>query len=68
MIMQSINETEILFTLIKTRFGDRVTPEEIEEMRKGLTSILDAVKAMRTIKLENGDEPYQFFKPYGDGA
>ncbi|MCX6656221.1 MAG: hypothetical protein NTY03_14040 [Candidatus Bathyarchaeota archaeon] len=66
--MQSISETEILFTLIKTRFGDQVTPEELEEMRKGLTAILDAAKAMRSIKLENGDEPYQFFKPYGDCA
>jgi hypothetical protein len=66
--MQNISETEILFTLIKTRFGDRVTPEELEEMLKGLTAILDAAKAMRSIKLENGDEPYQFFQPYGDCA
>jgi hypothetical protein len=66
--MQNISETEILFTLIKTRFGDQVTLEELEEMRKGLTAILDAAKAMRAIKLENGDEPYQFFKPYGDCA
>jgi hypothetical protein len=66
--MQSISETEILFTLIKTRFGDRVTPEELEEIRKGLTAILDAAKDMRAVKLENGDEPHQFFKPHGDYA
>lgn len=64
--MNSINEAEILFTLIKTRFGDRVTPAELEETRKGLTAILDAVTALRSVKLENGDEPYQFFKPHGD--
>jgi hypothetical protein len=23
---------------------------------------------LRSVKLENGDEPYQFFKPYGDYA
>ena len=66
--MQSISETEILFNLIKTRFGDRVTTEELEEMRKGLTAILDAVTALRSVKLENGDEPHQFFKPHGDCA
>jgi hypothetical protein len=66
--MQNIGETEILFTLIKTRFGDRVTPEELEEIMKGLTAILDAAKALRSVKLENGDEPHQFFKPYGDYA
>ena len=66
--MQNVSETEILFNLIKTRFGNRVTPEELEEMRKGLTAILDAAKALRAIKLENGDEPHQFFKPHGDCA
>jgi hypothetical protein len=66
--MQNINETEILFTLIKTRFGERVTSEELEEIMKGLTAILDAAKVLRSVKLENGDEPYQFFKPYGDYA
>jgi len=66
--MQNVSETEILFNLIKTRFGNRVTPEELEEMRKGLTAILDAAKALRAIKLENGDEPHQFFKPHGDYA
>ena len=65
--MQSISETEILFTLIKTRYGDRVTPKELEEMRKGLVAILEAVTAMRAVKLENWDEPHQFFKPQGDG-
>lgn len=64
--MNSHSETEILFTLVKTRFGDRVTPAELEEMRKGLTVILDAVLALRTVKLENGDEPHQFFKTYGE--
>ena len=66
--MQNVSETEILFNLIKTRFGNRVTPEELEEMRKGLTAILDAAKALRAVKLENGDEPHQFFKPHGDCA
>jgi hypothetical protein len=58
------NEADKLFEIIKARYGDRVTADELEEMRKGLDAILDAAKAMRAVKLENGDEPYQFFKPY----
>lgn len=58
------NEADKLFEIIKARYGDRVTADELEEIRKGLDAILDAAKAMRAVKLENGDEPYQFFKPY----
>jgi hypothetical protein len=59
-------EADILFTLIQTRYGDRVTPDELEEMRKSLNAILDGATAMRAIKLENSDEPHQFFKPSGE--
>jgi hypothetical protein len=61
---QPRNEADNLFEIIKMRYGDRVTADELEEMRKGLDAILDASKAMRAVKLENGDEPYQFFEPY----
>ena len=64
--MTKKSEAEILFTLVETRYGDRVTPEELEEIRKGLDAILESANAMRAIKLENGDEPYQFFKPSGE--
>jgi hypothetical protein len=58
-------EAETLLALIQARYGDRVTPDELEEIRKGLDAILDGARAMRAIKLENGDEPHQF-KPHGD--
>jgi hypothetical protein len=59
-------EAEHLFALIRARYGDRVTPEELEEMRRSLDAILDGVAAMRAIKLDNSDEPHQFFKPSGE--
>ncbi len=61
-----MTEAEALLELIKTRYGDRLTPEELVEVRGSLQAILDAVASMRKIKLENGDEPYQFFKPEGE--
>ena len=57
---------DILFTLIQTRYGDRVTQDELDEMRKSLIAILDGATAMRAVKLENSDEPHQFFKPNGE--
>lgn len=59
-------EADILFTLIKTRYGDRVTPDELEEIRKSLAAILAATAAIRAIKLDNADEPHQTFKPSGE--
>ncbi|MDP2901476.1 MAG: hypothetical protein Q8O47_10990 [Candidatus Bathyarchaeota archaeon] len=56
-------EADTLFELVKEKYGDRVTADELDEMRKGLDAILSAATAMRAVKLENGDEPYQFFKP-----
>ncbi len=61
-----MNEAEALLELIKTRYGDRLTPDELVEVRNSLQTILDSVVAMRKLKLENGDEPYQFFKPEGE--
>jgi Asp-tRNA(Asn)/Glu-tRNA(Gln) amidotransferase C subunit len=63
---QTRREADILLNLIEARYGDHVTPEELEEIRKGLNAILDSAKTIRAVKLENGDEPYQFFKPSGE--
>jgi hypothetical protein len=64
--MSNRPEAEVLLTLIKTRYGDRVTPEQLTEIMGSLTAILDGAAVMRVIKLENGDEPNQTFKPWGE--
>ncbi len=63
---QTKREAEILYNLVEARYGDHCTLEELEEIRKGLDVILDSAKAMHAIKLENGDEPNQSFKPSGE--
>lgn len=64
--MSRQNEADALLTLIKIRYGDRVTPDELIEIRNSLTAILDGAVAMRAIPLENSDEPNQTFKPEGE--
>lgn len=61
-----MTEADALLQLIKTRYGDRLTPEEFAEVRAGLQAMLDAAAAMRAVKLENGDEPNQTYKPEGE--
>ncbi len=57
---------EHLLALIRERYGNRLTPKELDEVRASLTAILDGAAIMRAVKLENGDEPNQTFKPEGD--
>jgi hypothetical protein len=56
-------EVEARFRVVVDRYGDRLTPEELEEVRKAVEANLDAAYALRSIKLENWDEPFSVFKP-----
>ena len=57
-------EARALFSLVRDRYGDRLSPEELEEVRKGVEAIVEAAEALRAVKLENSDEPFSVFKPY----
>ena len=57
-------ESEHLFNIIKERYGERLSDEELEEVKKGVQKIVEAAEKLREIRLENGDEPFFVFKPY----
>jgi len=57
-------ELDILFYLVQDRYGDRLNPEELEEVRKGIKGIVETAEALRSVKLENSDEPFLSFIPY----
>ncbi len=58
------DESEILFKIVQNRYGERLSPEELEEVRKGVERITETAEALRSVKLENWDEPFFIFKPY----
>jgi len=58
------NESEVLFKMVQNRYGDRLSGEELEELRKGVEKITETAEALRSVKLENWDEPFSVFKPY----
>jgi hypothetical protein len=63
----STEESDILFKLITEKYGDRLTSEELEDVKKGVENIVEAARALREVKLENWDEPFSIFKPYSRG-
>jgi hypothetical protein len=40
-----------------TRFGDHVTPEQFEKVKRDLESNVRTADRLRAVKLKNGDEP-----------
>ena len=64
MSKENNGEVEALFKLVQTRYGDRLSSIELEEVRKGVSAMVEAVESMRSVKLANSDEPDFTFRPY----
>jgi hypothetical protein len=60
----SHKESERLFSIIEERYSDRLTKEQLNEVRIGVNRLTEAAKALREIRLENWDEPFSIFRPY----
>ena len=57
-------EAEALFETVRVRYGDRLTPAQLDELRKIVAAQLEAARTLRAVALTNADEPMQFFTPY----
>ena len=57
-------ETEALFELIRARYGERLTAEELDSVRRGVESIVQQARLLRAVRLDNADEPVQRFTPF----
>jgi hypothetical protein len=57
-------EAEILFELIRARYGARLTPEQLDGVRRGVIAIVAQSTALRAVRLGNADEPVQRFTPF----
>ena len=57
-------EAGTLFQMVSDRYGDRLDAAQLEEVKQGVETIAEAAKALRAVKLENGDEPLSIFTPY----
>jgi hypothetical protein len=61
---QTESDGKFLFDMLKRRYGERLNPEELEEVKKGVENIQQAADKLRAVNLQNSDEPPALFVPY----
>jgi hypothetical protein len=62
-------EVAALFALVSARYGSRLDAAQLEGVRKAIEAIVEQARAVRAVRLNNADEPYQTLRPYrGDEA
>jgi hypothetical protein len=57
-------EADALFEIVRQRYGDRLTREQLDELSWIVRAQVEAARALRPIRLTNADEPMQPFAPY----
>ena len=50
--------------MVAERYGARLTPAQLEDVRKGIEAVVTDARALRAVKLENSVEPMQPFAPF----
>ena len=55
-----------LFQMILDRYGDRLTSQETDEVRKIVLRIAKTAGELRSVQLSNSDEPMALFQPYSN--
>jgi hypothetical protein len=57
-------EGDALFEIVRQRYGDRLTREQLDELRGIVQAQVEAARALRAVRLTNADEPMQPFAPH----
>ena len=56
-------ECEATLEFLRRRYGDRLTPGMVEDLRGAVETVVKTVAAVRSVRLENGDAPLTGFAP-----
>ena len=57
-------EIDARLNLVEQRYGVRLPPGKLDDVRKAVAAIVDSAEAMMAVKLDNRDEPLALFSPY----
>jgi hypothetical protein len=57
-------EVDLLLALVRHRYGDRLTGEQLGALRRGIETIAEHAAALRAVPLTGGDEPLAPFTPF----
>ena len=62
--MPENSRADMLFEIVKAKYGDRLTDEQLEEVRSGVEGAEDLAEELRKVRLTNAVEPFSNFQPY----
>ncbi len=68
MVNENQKEADFLFRMVKERYENLLSAEELEEVLKGVEGITKDAEALRSVKLGNNNDPFFIFKPFLKGA
>ena len=57
-------EHDLLFAVVKERYGHLLTEEQMEEVRRAVVGLREVVRPLRSIGLTNDVEPFATFRPF----
>ncbi len=57
-------EQDLLFAVVKEKYGHLLTDEQMEEVRQAVTGLRDVYRPLRSMRLTNDVEPFSTFKPF----
>jgi hypothetical protein len=68
MDMSGSDEIEARLAIVRARYGARLTPEQLTELRTVVEGLVKGARAMRAIPLRSSDEPLPPFAPFRGDA
>ena len=57
-------EQELLFAVVKEKYGGLLTEEQLDEVRKSVLGLRSFTQPLRSVRLTNDIEPFSTFRPY----
>jgi len=60
----AVNEAEILFALIRERYGARLDAAQLDELRKTIEGLVRDIATLRAAEIPDDAEPAQPFIPF----
>ena len=57
-------EQELLFAVVKERYGGLLTNEQLDKVRQSVLGLSDFTQPLRSARLTNDVEPFSTFRPF----
>ena len=61
---KTILERELLFAVVKEKYGHLLTDEQLDNVRRTVLGLGDFTNRLRRVRLTNDIEPFAVFRPY----